>query len=128
VGRDYSVAQAGGFLVQVMPGCPDNIIDALEGNIKILPPLTEIFEQGATLKDIMHLLFLGLNPKMHETLPVKYACNCTRIKVEKALLGLGEKTLKTMLTEDRGANVHCHFCNVDYNFTEADLNNLLQNT
>ena len=122
---DYTVKQSGGFLIQLMPGCDEEIAERLEETLKALPPLTALYDAGQTPEDLMEMVLSQFGIKIHETMPVTYACNCTRGRVEKALISVGRDEIAAMLHEDGQAALHCHFCGKDYRFGDADLKALL---
>lgn len=127
VDRDYTVKQAGGFIIQVMPNAKEEIISYLEKRLITLPSMTSMLEDGNTPEDILKILFTEHEVKIHDKLPVEYYCNCSKEKTEKALISVGLTELKSILEEDKGANIHCHFCNTDYKFDENDIINLINN-
>ncbi|MCL2616703.1 MAG: Hsp33 family molecular chaperone HslO [Defluviitaleaceae bacterium] len=123
--RDHSVKQAGGLLIQLLPGCPDNVAEGLEHKLAQLPPVTTLLEEGKRPEDIMHMLLEDLGYAEIERHNLRYACNCTNERVMRALASLGREELTKILEEDGGANLHCHFCNKDYPFSAADIESLL---
>ncbi|MCL2618874.1 MAG: Hsp33 family molecular chaperone HslO [Defluviitaleaceae bacterium] len=124
--RDLSVKQAGGFIVQLMPGAPEDLAERIEQRLAVLPPVTMLMEQGNSPEDIMRLVLEGLEPSEIERHPVRYHCNCSRGRVLRALAGVGREELAAMLEEDGGANLHCHFCAKDYAFGRAYIEELLR--
>lgn len=125
VDRDYSIKQAGGFIIQVMPDANEDIINALENKLATMKPFTTLLEEGNSIEDILNMLLGEFNVNILDKIPVEYYCNCSRERVEKALISLGEKEIQDIIKEDKGANLHCHFCNKDYVFNEEDLKKLL---
>ena len=125
VDRDYSVKQSGGVILQIMPGADDETINFLEKSISGLPALTTLLEEGKTPGDILEVIFCGNDFEIHDKIYPSFYCNCSRERTQAALLSVGQKELTAILEEDKGANLHCHFCNKDYYFTEADIRNML---
>lgn len=125
VDRDYSVKQAGGLFVQLMPGCDDETAALIEKNVTNLPSVTTMLEEGMTPDLIVTSVFAGLFFKYLEDDEYNYQCDCSREKIEKALISLGEKELLDMINEDHGAEVTCRFCPKIYKFTEFNLIDLL---
>ncbi|MBR1737226.1 MAG: Hsp33 family molecular chaperone HslO, partial [Firmicutes bacterium] len=127
VDRDYSIKAAGGFIIQMMPGAEDNVIDKTEEKLKTLPAVTKMYESGMTAEDILEKLFgdMELNRESIIKTEAAYKCNCTREKVEKALIAIGKKEIEKIIEEDGKAELHCHFCNKDYLFGENDLKEIL---
>ena len=125
VDRDYTVKQAGGLFVQLMPGCDDETAALIEKNVTELPSVTTMLEEGMTPDLIVTSVFAGLFFKYLDDDEYTYKCDCSREKIERALISLGEKELKNMIEEDHSAEVTCRFCPEVYKFTEFDLINLL---
>ena len=125
VDRDYSVKQAGGLFVQLMPGCDDETAALIEKNVTELPSVTTMLEEGMTPDLIVTSVFAGLFFKYLDDDEYTYKCDCSREKIERALISLGEKELKNMIEEDHKAEVTCRFCPEVYKFTEFELIELL---
>ncbi len=124
VNTDGSVMQAGGFIVQLLPGLTDEEITLLERRLSMMPPVTSLFEQGETPEELLRFA-VGDDLQIMETLPVKFACKCSKERIESTLLSMGEKELKQLIEEDEKAEVICHFCNEVYTFDRNDLQILL---
>ncbi len=125
VDRDYSIKQAGGFVIQVMPEADEEIISGFEEKLKNIMPVTTMLEKGMTTEDILNELAGDLCPKILDKVPVNYVCNCSKAKVEKALIAVGKKEIAKIIEEDGKATLHCHFCNKDYDFSKEELEKLL---
>lgn len=124
VNPDLTVRAAGGFLVQLLPGALEEEIEQLEGNLKELPSVTRMLEGGMSLEQIIERVLDGFAPNILDEFPVEYRCNCSRQRVEKALLSLGNEELQEMIDEGDPVEVCCHFCERKYNFTQEELKNL----
>ncbi len=127
VDRDYSIKQSGGFIIQMMPDADDEIVTELEDKLTKIESVTEMLERGMNTEDILNVLVGGFDPQILDTIPVEYHCNCTRQRVEKALISLGKKELAKIIEEDGKASMHCHFCNKDYDFNREELVTILNN-
>lgn len=125
VDKDTSILQAGGFIIQLMPGVTEDIITKLENRINVIPYITELLSMGDTPESILNLILGDMDLRIIDKIPCEYYCGCTRERVEKALLAIGKDDLKQILEEDKKAELSCHFCNKVYNFDEADLRRLL---
>lgn len=125
VDKDYSIKQSGGFIIQIMPDADENIISALEEKLKTLKPFTTLLEEGNSPEDIANLLLGEFSLKILDKIPVSFYCNCSKERVEKALISIGKKEIESIIKEDKKATLHCHFCNKDYNFNEQELKELL---
>ncbi len=121
VNRDLSVMEAGGFIVQLMPGASEEVISKLEGNIQGMPTVTEILRQGKTPEDLLSMILDGLDMEITDNMPVKYHCGCDRDRVERALILLGKKELENLASDGEDVEIKCHFCGKAYSFTPADL-------
>jgi len=126
VNPDHSVLAAGGFIVQVMPGADEEMIDQLEEQIQSFPPISSLIEEGYTPEQILNRLFQDKKLKIHEKMPITFRCQCSRERLERAIKGLGNEEIQSMIDEDHGAEASCHFCNEVYHFTESELEALKQ--
>ena len=127
VGTDRSVLAAGGFLVQLLPGAPENLITALEDNIFMMDQLTTILhEDGA--EEVMNQVLKGLEPHILSTEEVHYHCPCTRQRLSASLRSIGAEALKELAAEGTPAEVVCQFCGKSYRFSPAELTALAEET
>ena len=126
VDRDCSVKVAGGYLVQLLPGAPDEVIDALEAGIQRSGAVTKMLEAGMTPEDILGQVCGSLGAVFMETAEVSYKCYCSRERVESALISLGRKELTEIMEEGKTFPVECQFCDEIYEFTPADIDELLK--
>ena len=127
VDRDCSVKVAGGYLVQLLPGAPDETIDALERGIQRAGAVTKMLEAGMTPEDILGQVCGELGVVFMETTEVFYKCYCSRERVEGALISLGRKELEEIMAEGKTFPVECQFCDTVYEFTTEDIRNILEN-
>ena len=125
VDTDTSIKAAGGFIIQLMPGATLEIATMLEERITHLKYITELLDRGETPETILDAVLGDMDLEIIDKMPTEFYCDCSRERVEKALISIGEKDLKTILEEDKKAEISCHFCNKVYNFDEADLKKLL---
>ena len=126
VDRDLSVKVAGGYLVQLLPGAPDEVIDALENGIKRSGAVTTMLDQGMTPEDILGQVCGELGVVFMETVEVEYKCYCSRERVESALISLGREELNEIREEGKAFPVECQFCDTVYEFTPGDIDKLLK--
>lgn len=126
VNPDLSILAAGGFIVQVMPGADEEIIDQLEEEIQSFPAISTLIREGNPPEQILERLFGDEEVKIHEQLPIEFRCKCSKERIERAIIGLGNEEIESMIKEDQGAEATCHFCNETYHFTEAELESLIQ--
>ena len=126
INPDLTVNCAGGFLIQLLPGCPENIIDVLEKNISVLPPVTQMLSGKMTVDEMAVKAMGGLDlDKLDET-EFTYKCNCSRQKAQAAMLAAGKKELEDMLKDGKPAVVECHFCDKRYEFGLEDIKSLIK--
>lgn len=126
INPDLTVNCAGGFLIQLLPGCPENIIDVLEKNISVLPPVTQMLSGKMTVDEMAVKAMGGLElDKLDET-EFAYKCNCSRQKAQAAMLAAGKKELEDMLKDGKPAVVECHFCDKRYEFDLEDIKSLIK--
>ena len=126
VDRDCSVKVAGGYLVQLLPGAPDEVIDALEDGIKRAGAVTKMLEAGLTPEDILGQVCGSLGVVFMETTEVEYKCYCSRERVTAALISLGRKELQEIVDEGKTFPIECQFCDEVYEFTTDDIKKLLE--
>lgn len=124
IDNEGNILSAGGFLIQVMPGCKDEYIEALENRLKNMKPCTEMIKEGYNPEEIINEI-TGGDYEILETKDLKYECNCSRERFERGLISLGKDTLTTILNEDHKAEITCNFCNKKYNFNEDELKELI---
>ena len=127
VDRDQSVKVAGGYLIQLLPGASDEVIDKLEAGIQRAGAVTTMLEQGMTPEDILGQVCGELGVVFMETTPVSYKCYCSRERVTSALISLGRKELAEIREENKTFPVGCQFCSEVYEFTPEDIDELLKN-
>ena len=124
--KDNTVKQAGGFIVQVMPFVSEEVVAKLEANIANLEPVTTMLDKGYTPEQILETVLEGLDVEFTDSLPTKFSCNCSKSRVEKALISIGRKDIVEMINDGKDIEMHCHFCNTRYNFTVEELKEILK--
>ena len=120
-----AVLKAGGLLIQPLPGCPDDIIDQIELRSPMFSDLSREMT-FAPKEELLEDWFRGMDLQILEREPLRYHCACSRYRMEKALISLGRKELQTLIDEDLGAELGCHFCHSQYAFTTQELKELLE--
>ena len=123
--KDNTVAQAGGFIIQLMPFASEEVIAQLEENLKDITSVTTLLAQGNTPEDLVNILCKNLDPVINDKLDTEFYCNCDRARVEKALISVGRKELQEMIDDGEDIEMKCHFCNSAYVFTIEDLKGYL---
>lgn len=124
--KDNTVKQAGGFIIQLLPGASEEMIELLEKRLGEIHSVTSLLEEGKTPEMILTYILGGLGLDILEQTPVKFNCNCDKDRVEKALISIGSKELEEMIEEGKSIEVNCHFCNKNYEFTVEDLKDLYE--
>ncbi len=122
--KDNTVKQAGGFIIQLLPGASDAIIDSLEKKLGEITSITELLDQGNTPEMILEHILGEFGLEIMEQIPTRFYCSCDKARVEKALVSIGRKEIQEMIDEGKSIEVNCHFCNKNYEFTVEDLKRL----
>ena len=121
VNPDLTVKAAGGFLLQLLPFCPEDVIDRVEANIEKLQPVTTMLDNGMSLEDIVSIVLDGFEYHVLDSYDPAYRCTCSREKVERALSSLSEEERLTLPDENGLVETTCNFCDSVYRFTKNDL-------
>ena len=125
--RDNTVAQAGGFIIQLMPDARSEVISHLEKKLTEVTSVSGLLEEGMTPEEILEYIFAGFDLKLLDKIPTSYYCNCSKDRVEKALISLGTKELNAMIEDGEPITMNCHFCDTSYTFSVDELKKLVQN-
>ena len=124
--KDNTVRQAGGFFVQLMPFAEESTIAKLEENVQKITSVTSLLEEGHTPESLLEKVLDGFDMEINEKIPTEFYCNCSRERVEKALISIGRKELNEMIQEGKPIEMNCHFCNHNYEFTVEELKEILR--
>lgn len=122
---DTTVSVAGGFVVQLMPFAEDQLISDLEKRLENFS-FTDLLEKGYSVEQIIEQLFDGYDTVITDTLPCNYCCDCSKDRVEKAVISMGRKEIADMIEENQPVEVVCDFCHTKYTFSPEELLKLLQ--
>ena len=120
-----TVLSAGGILIQAMPGCSDELLDALEIRAELFGSISQLLQE-MTLEELAYACFRGLDPEVLEEIPLTLQCDCSRDYIERVLLSMGEKEIRELIRTQHGCEVTCHFCRRHYVFTGEELEALLE--
>lgn len=123
--KDNTVKQAGGFIIQLMPFAEDETINALEEKLKIMDSVTNILDAGNTPEQLLELLLGDLGLEINDTIPAQYYCDCSRERVERAIISIGKKDIQEMIDDGKQVEVRCQFCDKLYNFEINELERML---
>ena len=121
VNPDLTVAAAGGYVAQLLPGAAEEDIARLEANIQKIPAISGLFAKGETPVQVMERVMEGLEPQILEETQVEYRCGCSRQRVERALASIPKEELLAMAEDPKETEVCCHFCDRKYYFTPEQL-------
>ena len=124
--KDNTVRQAGGFILQVMPGASEEVISGLEQKLAQITSVTALLENGETPEMILEQLLGGFGLEILDRIPTAFVCGCSRERIEKALISVGKKELEAMIGDGETIEVACHFCNKKYPVTVEELKELLR--
>lgn len=119
--KGNTVRQAGGFLIQLMPFTEEAVIEKLEERLSRLEPVTTMLEEGSTPEDILQKILGEFEVEITDKQPVQFVCSCSRERVEKVLVSLGEKELEGLIEEGKDVELNCHFCSTRYAFTVDEI-------
>lgn len=125
VNPDLTVAAAGGFIIQLLPGCPEEVISKIEYAMNDIEPVTVMLSNGMTPDDIAERAMKNIKLDKLDENTVEYKCNCSKERVEAALISSGKEALEEMSSSDENTTVECHFCDKVYTFTPDEIANLI---
>ena len=125
VDRDQSVLAAGGYLVQLLPGAGDEVSERLEASLRAAGPVTELLRADPDPEALLRTALPGLELDVLEKCPISYRCDCSRERMERALISLGREELRDMIEEQGGAELTCRFCDRVEKFSKEELEGLL---
>ena len=124
--KDNTVRQAGGFIIQLMPGASDDCIDRLEARLGEMSSITALLDAGKTPEEILEDLLGDMGLEILDRLPARFHCDCHKSRVARAITSIGKKELQSMIDEGKPIEVSCHFCNKIYTFTVDELKEMLE--
>ncbi|WP_027632121.1 Hsp33 family molecular chaperone HslO [Clostridium hydrogeniformans] len=126
VDKDLSIKASGGFIIQMMPGADPLLADLITYRLEDLPSVTDMLAKGMTIEEIIKEVFDGMEPKIMEEMEPSFTCDCSRERVERALISIGEKDLKQIYEDGKTEELKCHFCNKSYEFNQEEIGKLLE--
>ena len=119
--KTNTVRCAGGFIIQLMPFTEEETISKLEHNLSLIHSVTALLDQGLTPEQLLERVLDGFDVEITDRMPCSFTCNCSKERVEKALISIGKKELQEMIDEDKPIEVNCHFCGKTYKFDVDEL-------
>ena len=123
--KDNTVRCAGGFIVQVMPFIEESVLSKLEENINKIQSVTSMLDNGHTPEEMLSQVLEGLDMQIVDTMPAKFYCNCSKERIEKAIISIGKKDIQSMIDDGEDIEVKCHFCNTAYKYSVDELKELI---
>ena len=124
--KDNTVKQAGGFIIQLMPFASEEVIAQLEENLAKVKSVTSLLDEGKTPEQILEFILGDMDLEILDTIPTQFYCNCSKERVEKAIISIGRKDIQEMIDDDKDIEVNCHFCNTNYCYTVDDLKDMIK--
>ena len=124
--KNNTVRCAGGFIIQLMPFAEEKTISQLEENLKNVTSVTALLDQGYTPEQLLETLLGNLGLEITDTVPTQFYCNCSKERVEQAVVSIGRKEIQEMIDDGEDIDVKCHFCNTAYRYTVDELKNIIK--
>ncbi|BBF44067.1 chaperonin [Lachnospiraceae bacterium KM106-2] len=124
--KDNTVRQAGGFIIQLLPFAEDSVIDQLEAKIKEITSITSLLDQDMTPEMILEHVLGDFGLEIMDKMDTKFDCNCSKERVEKAIVSIGKKDIQEMIDDNKPIEVNCHFCNTNYEFSVDELKEIIK--
>ena len=122
--KENTVRQAGGFMIQLMPGADEGTLEKLEQRLSVMKSVTSCLDEGMKPEDMMELLLSDMEPEIVGRLPVRFKCTCSKERMENAIISIGRTDLKSLIDEGEPVEAVCHFCNTKYRFEVSELRKL----
>lgn len=126
IDTDCSVKEAGGFIIQLMPDCPEESISKLEKRLAEIHSVTKLMEQGMTPEEMLEALLSDQNLEFNGSMPVQYHCNCSRDRVLRSLAAISTKDIQELIEENKPVEMECYFCHSKYSFSPEELKKILE--
>lgn len=124
--KNNTVRQAGGFIIQLMPFADEEIVNRLEAKINSLDSVTAMLDRDMTPEDILSDILGEFGLEILDTMPARFHCDCSKERIERAIVSLGRNEIEKMAADKEPIQVHCHFCNKDYEFSPEELEAILK--
>ncbi len=124
--RENTVRQAGGFILQLMPGVEEETISRLEARIGEIHSITSMLDEGMSPEEILRYVLEGFEPEFLDKTPVAFFCDCSKKKIESAIVSLGKEDLESLIAEREPVEAHCDYCNTSYTFEVEEIEKILE--
>lgn len=125
IGVDQSVTSAGGYLIQLLPGADESVIEKIEAGVRRVGSVSRALEGGMDAEALLRAVLSDFELEVLETHPVEYRCYCSKERVTRALISMGKEELTAMIEEQDGAELTCQFCDAVYQYSKEDLQQIL---
>lgn len=125
VEKDLTIKAAGGFIIQMMPGADEMLADILMYRLQEVPSVTEMIASGKGIEEILEYIFEDMDLKILDSIEPKYTCDCSRDKVERALISIGKGELEEIVKDEKNEEIKCQFCGKNYTFTPSNIKEIL---
>ena len=125
INKDNTVAHAGGFIIQLMPGADEETIDKLEKRLGEMPPVTKMMEEGIDPEAMLQSLLGDMGLEITDRMDTSFSCNCSKEHVARVLISMGKEELQKIIDDGKPITVNCHFCNTDYTYSVDEIKELL---
>jgi molecular chaperone Hsp33 len=126
IGEDDAIKASGGYMIQLMPGCPEDVVKYLEEKISSAKSVTSMLETGMDPVEMIESIFPEKRVELIDKKSLAYKCDCSRMRIRDGLAMIKKEELADMISEDNGAEVVCHFCNTKYDFTVDELKKIME--
>jgi len=123
---DQHVRAAGGYIIQLLPGAPEETIARIEAGIEKAGAVTSLLDTGMSAQGLLETVLADLDVEILETSPVSYQCYCSRDRVTATLISLGRKELTEIVEDRETIHVECQFCDTIYDFTPEEIEEILE--
>lgn len=124
--KDNTVKRAGGFIIQLLPFAEEEVIAKLEKKIGEITSITALLDQDMSPEEILNHVLGEFDVEVMDKIPTRFHCNCSKERVEKAIVSIGRKDIQEMIDDGKPIDVHCHFCNQSYEFSVEELKDIIK--
>lgn len=126
VDRDFSIRQAGGFIVQIMPDCDEFNLKKFEKSAESITSVTSLLEKGLSNEELIREVMKDFEIEILEEVDVDYVCDCCDERMQRAIVSLGKTEIRDIIDEQGEAEIVCQFCNKAYLYDKAALEEMLE--
>ena len=124
--KDNTVRVAGGFIIQLMPFASEECISKLETNLARVTSVTSLLDRMNDPEEMLRFILQDTDVEITETRSIRFKCNCSRNRVEKALISMGKLQLEELIDKNEPVELNCQFCNTDYEFSPQEIKEIIR--